>query len=221
MICIAHDGAPYGHVTINGKAATLRQLASISGTPEREVSRLLSELEDAGVFSKTQEGTIFSRRMERDHEASKAGRDHVEKRWGNSRDGNKPQRGMPKTTPIRGGDTLESEADTEADTESVSLRSTDRARARGSRLTDDWTPGPDGARYARELGLDPKAVFTVFQNYWQSKAGKDAAKVDWPKVWQNWCIKEAERTGAKPPAARDLLTPGPRESFTPTVSNGL
>jgi len=218
MLCIAHDATPFGHVTINGKTATLRQLATITGTPEREVSRLLAELEEAGVFSKTEEGTIFSRRMLRDEEAAKAGRQNVEKRWEKVREPKKPDVIPPTPDPIRGGDTLYSEAEAEA--ESVSLRSTDRARTKGTRLADDWTPGPEGAVYARKLGLNPTAVFTVFRNYWQSKAGQSAIKLNWSQVWQNWCIKEAERTGSKPQATVDLLNPA-RPSFLPTVSNGL
>lgn len=102
-----------------------------------------------------------------------------------------------------------------------SLRSGRAASTRGSRLPDDWTPGPEGGTYARKLGLDPKAIFTVFRNYWLSKAGKDAVKLDWPKTWQNWCIREATDTGAKPIADADLLTPRPAENFGSTVSNGF
>lgn len=221
MLCIAHDGDPYGHVTINGKAATPRQLGSITGPPEREISKLLVELEQAGVFSKTQEGVIFSRRMVRDHEASKAGRDHVEKRWATSRDTQKQNTEEPTPHPIRGGDTLESDTESEADTESVSLRSTDRPRAKGTRLAEDWTPGAVGAEYARKLGLEPKPVFTVFRNYWQSKAGRDATKIDWQKVWQNWCLREAERTGVKPPVVVDLLTGRPPPGSMPLTSGGF
>jgi hypothetical protein len=28
-----------------------------------------------------------------------------------------------------------------------------------------------------------------FADYWHAKAGKDAAKLDWPATWRNWCRK--------------------------------
>lgn len=66
LLCIAHDGEPYGHVTLNGRPANMRQIASIAGVPEKEAARLVAELEDAGVFSRSDEGAIYSRRMVRD-----------------------------------------------------------------------------------------------------------------------------------------------------------
>lgn len=66
MICIMHDGTPYGHLTINNKAATAKQLGAITGVSEKEATKLLAELEHAGVFSRTELGMIFSRRMVRD-----------------------------------------------------------------------------------------------------------------------------------------------------------
>jgi len=71
-----------------------------------------------------------------------------------------------------------------------------KARARGSRLPEDWTPSPEqeakgmaalGAwRYAEEL--------EKFRNYWLSKAGADAAKVDWNRTFANWIITAKQRT---------------------------
>lgn len=66
LLCIAHDGTPYGHVTINGRPASAKQIANIAGIPERDAAKWLGELEDAGVFSRTEDGCIFSRRMVRD-----------------------------------------------------------------------------------------------------------------------------------------------------------
>lgn len=119
LICIAHEGEPYGHVTINGKAATAKQLGSITGTGEKEATRLIAELEAAGVFSRSDEGTIFSRRMVRDNAASDAGREAIGKRWSDASSTKKvsavtPIRnpnGTANTNPIRGGDSLEAEAE--------------------------------------------------------------------------------------------------------------
>ena len=110
LICIAHEGTPYGHLTINGKPITTRQIGTITGAGERDAIKLMRDLEDAGVFSRTDDGVIYSRRMVRDYEASQAGRDAVAKRWENASDGLTTPDTPPDTTPIRGGDSLDAEA---------------------------------------------------------------------------------------------------------------
>lgn len=94
MLAIAHEGDPVGHVTINGKPPTPKQVAAIVRSTEKEVTKLLRELEDAGVFSRSDAGAIYSRRMVRDAEISAAGAEYVSKR----RD-----RSPPNTPPTNGG----------------------------------------------------------------------------------------------------------------------
>lgn len=65
--------------------------------------------------------------------------------------------------------------------------------AQGRRLPEDWTPGDEGAAFARELGLDPDRVFQAFRDYWLAQAGAKGRKADWPATWRNWCRKDAER----------------------------
>jgi hypothetical protein len=101
MICIAHEGAPYGHVTVNGKPPNPRQIAAICGSTEKEITRLLQELEDAGVFSRTSEGVIHSRRMVRDKIISDAA-SVIGKTGGNPN--LKGGRTKPHKADARGGD---------------------------------------------------------------------------------------------------------------------
>lgn len=82
-------------------------------------------------------------------------------------------------------------------TEPISKHKKD-TRARGSRLPEDWTPSPEqeakgmaaiGAwHYAEEL--------EKFRNYWLSKAGKDATKIDWNRTFANWIITAKQRMPA-------------------------
>lgn len=65
MLCIMHEADPYGHLLVNGLPVSAKQLASFTGVPLREVSKLMGELETAGVFSVEQD-VIISRRMVRD-----------------------------------------------------------------------------------------------------------------------------------------------------------
>lgn len=67
MLCLMHESPRRGYLQhSNGKPVTAEQLARMTGCSTDEVSRLLRELEDAGVFSCTDHGVIYSRRMVRD-----------------------------------------------------------------------------------------------------------------------------------------------------------
>lgn len=66
MNCLMHEGEPYGHLTLNGRAMTNAQLANQCRITPPVCTKLVQELEDAGVFSRNPEGVIFSRRMVRD-----------------------------------------------------------------------------------------------------------------------------------------------------------
>jgi hypothetical protein len=66
LLDIMHDGDPYGHLSINGKALQTPQIADMVRLPLPRVRRYLQELIAAGVPSLTGEGVIFSRRMVKD-----------------------------------------------------------------------------------------------------------------------------------------------------------
>lgn len=97
MLCIMHEGTPVGHLTLGGKAATIRQMAANAYCTEKEAKKYLAELEESGVFSRTDDGTIYSRRMVKDAALSEAGREHIAKRW----NGAKPAH-PPNSPPNRG-----------------------------------------------------------------------------------------------------------------------
>lgn len=70
-------------------------------------------------------------------------------------------------------------------------------------VPDDWIS--EGEAY-REMGglpqLDLRAEALKFANYWASKSGGNATKIDWKRTWLNWCltakgIQNGSRTGAK------------------------
>lgn len=68
LLCIAHESERYGFLSINGKPMTPAQLARIVGETPALVTKLLREIEEAGVLSRSEDGIIFSRRMVRDEE---------------------------------------------------------------------------------------------------------------------------------------------------------
>lgn len=67
MLCLMHESDRRGYLQhISGKPVTHDQLARMTGCSAVQVSQLLQELKDSGVYSCTEHGTIFSRRMVRD-----------------------------------------------------------------------------------------------------------------------------------------------------------
>jgi hypothetical protein len=72
MICLMHEGSPYGHLKVGGKVIHAANLARMVGATLSEAEGWLGELEEAGVFSRDDAGCIFSRRMVRDEEVRAA-----------------------------------------------------------------------------------------------------------------------------------------------------
>ncbi len=57
---------------------------------------------------------------------------------------------------------------------------------RGCRLPDDFEPDYD---FALAEGLPPERIkieIAKFRDYWRSKAGANATKIDWQATWRNW-----------------------------------
>ena len=71
MLCIAAAHDPIGLVAVNGRALDAQALARMTGGLEPEVTALLAELAEHGVFSVDRHGRIYSRRMIRDAKVSK------------------------------------------------------------------------------------------------------------------------------------------------------
>lgn len=78
------------------------------------------------------------------------------------------------------------------------------ARARGSRwpadavVTDEWIIRGQEAREEHGLApLDLRLEASRFQNYWSSKSGGGATKLDWHRTWLNWCINAKGATNGR------------------------
>lgn len=68
------------------------------------------------------------------------------------------------------------------------------AASRGSRLPDGFAPSDADTEWAgREYpDVDTAAQTAAFCDYWRSKAGADARKLDWQATWRNWIRRAAE-----------------------------
>jgi uncharacterized protein YdaU (DUF1376 family) len=77
-------------------------------------------------------------------------------------------------------------------TQDTSLRSVSEARAapkRATRLEPDWKPSEADRRFAREKGFSESDIdlqTTKIVNW--SRTSKNGAKLEWPRVWQNWIL---------------------------------
>jgi biotin operon repressor len=71
MLCLMHSAHRRGYLqTATGSPLPLEQIARMAGCSTDEVTRLLSELKDAGVYDCSGNGTIYSRRMVRENDIS-------------------------------------------------------------------------------------------------------------------------------------------------------
>ncbi|WP_420564157.1 helix-turn-helix domain-containing protein [Thalassobaculum sp.] len=60
---------------------------------------------------------------------------------------------------------------------------------KATRIDPSWQPSEDDRAFARQQGLSDRETdreADQFRDYWIAKAGKDAAKLDWPATWRSW-----------------------------------
>ena len=80
------------------------------------------------------------------------------------------------------------------------------ANKRGTRLPQDWLlPKAWGEWALAEFKTWTPDVVRVeadkFRDFWHSKAGKEAAKLDWQATWRNWCRNANPKIQGKPSSA--------------------
>lgn len=86
------------------------------------------------------------------------------------------------------------------------------AKKRGSRLADDWVlPKPWGewalSQFPNWSVQEIRTESEKFRDFWISKSGKDAAKLDWEATWRNWCRnakKSSDVSHTETPYARQM-----------------
>lgn len=80
---------------------------------------------------------------------------------------------------------------------------------RASRLPDDWEVPAEWLAWASETRRwEPAAAreeAEIFANYWQSKSGQAATKLDWRKTWQNW-VRNSRRPDGEYRAAGPMIS---------------
>jgi hypothetical protein len=72
MLCLMHEGTPYGYLKVGSKVILPDTLSKMAGAPLKQINSWVSELELAGVFSKDESGCFYSRRMVKDEQTRAA-----------------------------------------------------------------------------------------------------------------------------------------------------
>lgn len=98
---------------------------------------------------------------------------------------------------------------TREDISSLRSESAQPQKKKASRLPENWSLPRAWGQWAVSEGYS-EAVIRVeaekFRDYWISKSGKDAAKLDWFATWRNWirgCAKS--HTGRGPPGGEKTI----------------
>jgi len=80
----------------------------------------------------------------------------------------------------------------------------------GTRLPLDWSLSPDLAEWAmykrRWTPDEIAAEAEKFANFWHSKSGSSATKMDWDATWRNWVLNSNRPDGLYTPAAAAKTT---------------
>lgn len=66
---------------------------------------------------------------------------------------------------------------------------------KATRLPKDWELSEELGEWAEKEGFSPDEIIREaekFKDFWHGKAGKDAAKADWPATWRNWIRRKQE-----------------------------
>jgi hypothetical protein len=212
LVCVMHECQPYGHLTINGKAASEAQGAALVHYPIGLYRKALAELEEAGVPSRTASGILFSRRMVRDE------------RIRNSRAEGGKLGGNPALMPpehVNGKDNLSANLTDNLSANLVPTPSSSSSSSsspstptpkgtvsekplrlvqtsRATRLPTDWSLPDHLKQWAVDAHhLDPKRVVAIsaaFRDFWIAKPGAGGCKLDWDATFRNWIRREMEKT---------------------------
>lgn len=203
LLCIAARHKPMGYVAINGRALTAREIGRLVGLSEVEVTPLLDELKENGVYSVDRHKRIYNRRMvkaTKSHEngkRSEVGSDLVndpsvvctipathrkQKRKGNL-----------------GGQIPSGIVDLCGEVDSYKKES----KKKGALLSSDWQPKPKHFELAISLGRDERFVTICAANmrdWCEANAHRDVArKISWDAAFSMWLRRQAERAGPSRP----------------------
>jgi len=190
ILCIAgsNDGEDYGFGLVGGQPITAALFCNGINTVD-DVTNLLKELEDKGVFSRDKRGIIYCRRMLR-----------AQKSRNNGRLGTQSNPLFSFTKNITGGATLQAQDIEDIDIglnkgkEEGSSKGKERFAPR-CRMPDGWKPDAFGIAYAKQRGYSDNTIAKLIRkcrDYHISKGTQIAGERGLAATWRMWIDKEAQ-----------------------------
>ena len=176
---------------LNEKPITTEQAMRIARGYQVETQSVLSEF-----FSPSDDGWTHKRVVQ--EVAS-----YHAKAQKNRQNGAKGGRPKPTDNPVGSQTDAKHNPNQEPRTKNHSIdASQGSASKRGSRLSPDWFLPKDWGEWALEnkpgwSATDVRIEADAFRDFWSSKPGKDACKLDWLATWRNWC-RNSNRKGESP-----------------------
>lgn len=94
-------------------------------------------------------------------------------------------------------------AEVEGEVEVPTDVATYAAQKRGKRIPDDFAVTERMVAWARENApdVDGRTETANFIDYWRSKPGKDATKLDWERTWHTWMRNAQQRAPRRAPGS--------------------
>ena len=181
--------------------------AAILDLEDGIAEQILSAMQSAGLISVGHGAITILRWNERQFETDKGDGTNAErqKRYRSRRKQNEQ---VAAVTPLRNGTVTAQRTDTDTDTDTESISAVARTaepsacKPRATRLGSDWKLPDDWRQWARiNFATATDAMVSAeadqFRDFWISKAGREAAKLDWGATWRNWC-RNSRTLGAAP-----------------------
>lgn len=219
----------YGYLELNGQPMTVTQIANFTNGHKQYVIRYLAELEKKGVLSKDENGVIYCRRLIKAvpervaHPVTTSVTEPVT-RSVTENGGRKPKNEHSPIYQNQNQNIYISPLSPKGEmpphekhipVEEISSHPPKPKLQRGSRLPENWRLSDHNRDYALEQGLDPERTLEKFRDYWHSKTGQNATKLDWDATWRNWCRRETEYKNIHPFPGQNQRNQQPREKPHP------
>lgn len=193
LICGMHELDQSGKIT-----GTVSQLARLARCSEAEMVRALENLTEtnaATVTHRNEKVTVENRRMSRDYKL-REGNNLRQKKYR----GNGEVTGLSQKCNAPSSSSSSSSSSTsisKEDKSSLEEATAKPSRPKGRRWgIDEIVPDEWRAKLTVEFpNVDIEMESRKFANYWASKSGKDATKIDWYKTFENWIIRANQDTG--------------------------
>lgn len=188
MCAIMHEAEPYGHLLVNGQPVTDTQLALMVGCLPDQLTELLGELDNAGVFSRNGKGVIYSRRMTRDEKRAKISRKNG-KAGGNPKLSNQRENSSWVNLKDKPPDKAQ-KPEARSQIKEIPAKAGSKKKSQlpeNWMLPDDWIEPAEA--HARGKGFlntfDWQEQGVKFHAYHRSKGN---LMLDWSAAWRTWYI---------------------------------